>query len=121
MNVDPLPELAAIESLLEAADLPEVPRRTVAWCLKQLPELYRELARTYESRFADRILSLTQGLLKALAEWAETSPQGQPLAEGVAAHLRALHARVGFPGLDPRPKAPPKPKAASKRTPRKAS
>ena len=79
-------ELVALQRLVEEADLAEKPRQAIAWCLKQLPRLYRELARTAESRYADEISRLARAMLKELA----ASAPG--VAEAGVAHL---HAQIG--------------------------
>jgi hypothetical protein len=87
---------------VEEADVAEAPRQAIAWCLRQLPRLYRELARTAESRYADEITRLARAMLKALAG-------GAPgVAEALVARLHALHGRLGLPALDLKPPAPPK-------------
>jgi hypothetical protein len=83
------PEFEAIREAVRAADLLDEKRHTVSWCLDQLPGLYREFARTNESRFGDEIRRLTGAALMSLDEEA---------AAAVTAQLRALHARLGLPG-----------------------
>ena len=99
MDVDSSVELVALHRLVEEADIAESSRQAVGWCLKQLPRLYRELARTSESRYADEISRLARAMLKELAGAAPA------VAEGVVTQLRALHARWGLPGLDLKRKA----------------
>ena len=67
MDTDTSLELVALQSLVEEANLAESPRQAVEWCLKQLPRLYRELARTAESRYAEEISRLARAMLKELA------------------------------------------------------
>jgi hypothetical protein len=100
MDAEPLTELATLRSLLEAADLPQDCRESALWCLGQLPELYRELARTYDSRHGDEILRLARALVLKVG--------GHPVAEGVREHLLSLHERLGFGALDLKPPRRPR-------------
>ena len=99
MDVDPLTELATIQSLVAAADLPEDIRQSALWCLRQLPKLYREFTRTYDSRFVDEILRLTRAALLKVA--------GTPTAEAVCAQLAVLHERLGMGEFNLKPLPPP--------------
>jgi hypothetical protein len=108
MDADVVAELDSLRCLIGAAALAGAERHTALWCLNQLPRLYRELERTCESRYADEVAGLVAGACKALG--------GAPgLAGELANRLRALHARLGLPGISL--KVP----AAPKRPPRKAS
>jgi hypothetical protein len=86
-------EVAGITSLVEAATLAGDARDTVMWCLGQLPGLYDQFCQTYESRYAEEILRLEQGVLGKLAEPRRSSPVG----EAVLDRLRLLHERFGLP------------------------
>ena len=94
-----LTEIATIETLLEGAEMPEDARQTALWCVKQLPGLYRDLARTYDSRHGDEILRLSRA-----ASLKVTDPR---LAEAVREQLVGLHERLGFGRLDLKPPRPP--------------
>jgi hypothetical protein len=111
MDADPLPELAAIRTLVEASDLASEARETALWCLGQLTRPYLELLRTQEQRFADAIQGLAQAMLKHLSEHG-----GAAVAEPLVAHLHALHERLGLRPLSlkllPPPKRPRPRKAA---------
>ena len=91
MDTDSPAELTALHRLVEEADLAGGSRQAVEWCLRQLPRLYRELARTSESRYADEISRLARAMLKELAG----SAPG--VAEALVAQLHALHSRLGQP------------------------
>ena len=90
-------EVAAITSLVEAATLARDARDTVLWCLGQLPKLYEQFCQTYESRYAEEILRLEQGVLRKLAE-----TRGSSVREALRDRLRLLHERFGLPSLDSR-------------------
>src|SRR6266852_598907 len=99
-------EVAAITNLVEAATLADDARDTVVWCLGQLPALHDQFCQTYESRYAEEILRLEQGILGKLAE----SRRSSPVPDAVLDRLRLLHERFGLPGLDFRlpPASPPR-------------
>jgi hypothetical protein len=100
MDMDPLTELATLRSVLEAADLPQDCRESALWCVGQLPELYRELARTYDSRHGDEILRLARGLMLKVGS--------HPVAGAVRVQLLGLHERLGFGELDLKPPRRPR-------------
>ncbi len=91
-------EVAGITSLVEAASLAGDVQDTVVWCLGQLPALYDQFCQTYESRYAEEILRLEQGVLGKLAETRRSSPVG----DAVLDRLRLLHECFGLPGLGSR-------------------
>ena len=105
-------ELAAIQDLVEAAGIPDRPRQTIFSSLKQLPVLYQELLRTYESRYVDEIVRLFTVIRQAL-----TNNGALELAEIIRTQITAMHARRGFPSLGLKPAAPAptkRPKSKSK-------
>jgi len=89
--------LQAVRDVVDAADLADEARRRAAWCLGRLPRLYRELARTSESRFSDEIRRLVQALLGALG------PASRKSAEDITLRLAALHECLGLPDLNLKP------------------
>src|SRR6266849_4892008 len=92
-------EVAGITRLVEAATLASDVRDTVVWCLGQLPALYDQFCRTYESKYAEEILRLEQGVLGKLAESRRSSPVG----DAVFDRLRLLHESFRLPpALPPR-------------------
>jgi hypothetical protein len=109
-------EVVEITSLVKAAALPSDIEATVAWCLGQLPAKYDKFCETYESRYAEEILRLEQGILEKLTEWCSSHRGRQPLREAVLQHLRLLNERYSLPGLVPKP-----PRAARVRSGKKAS
>jgi hypothetical protein len=103
MEADPLPELAAIRTLVETSDLSNEAQHTALWCLGQLTRPYLELLRTQEQRFADAIQGHAKAVLKCLSEHG-----GAAVAEGFVGQLHALHERVGLRPLSLKPLPPPK-------------
>ncbi|MCC6416756.1 MAG: hypothetical protein IT429_00735 [Gemmataceae bacterium] len=99
MNPNSLTELTTIESLLAAADVPEDHRQSALWCLRQLPPLFHEFLRTYDSRQSDEILRLARALLLKLNGAA---------AGAVREQLVGLYERLGL-GEFPVKAAPPAP------------
>jgi hypothetical protein len=93
-----LAELVALRTLLLKARLAEEARHTALWCLDQLPALYADFRRTYESRFGDTILRLAQAVLKRLAE-VGTGEDARRVAEVLVTKLAGLHVRLGLPPL----------------------
>jgi hypothetical protein len=91
-------EVVEITSLVKAAALPGDLEDTVVWCLRQLPAKYDSFCETYESRYAEEILRLEQGVLEKLAEFRSTRPEAQAIGEA----LRLLNERYSLPGLVPK-------------------
>jgi hypothetical protein len=60
----------------------------------QLPQLYDELNRTYESRFADRVFASVAAIVRIL-EAADAGPDARTLAEAMMHRLREMHDRYG--------------------------
>jgi hypothetical protein len=109
-------EVVEIMSLVKAATLPPDIRDTVVWCIGQLPALYDKFCQTYESRYAEEILRLEQGILEKLAEFCSSRPDTQPFGQAVLERLRLLNERYSLPGLVPKT-----PRAARVRSRKKAS
>jgi hypothetical protein len=99
MDENALPEITTIERLLEGAEMPADARQTALWCVRQLPGLYRDLARTYDSRHGDEILRLSKA--------ASLKVPDASVAEAVREQLVGLHERLGFGALDLKPPRPP--------------
>jgi hypothetical protein len=93
-------EVAQITSMVEAATLPDGIRDTVVWCLGRLPALYDRFCQTYESRYAEEILRLEQGILGKLAEFSPRSADAQEVRNTFLESVRLLNERGGLPGLD---------------------
>src|SRR5579871_637439 len=91
-------EVAEITRLIEAATLASDVRDTVVWCLGQLPALYDQFCQNCESKYAEEIHRLEQGVLGKLAETRRSSPVG----DAVLDRLRLLHECFGLPGLGSR-------------------
>jgi hypothetical protein len=109
-------EIVEITSLVKAAALPGDIVDTVVWCLGQLPAKYDKFCETYQSRYAEEILRLEQGILEKLTESCSSRPDAQPLGESVLERLRLLNERYGLPGLVPKT-----PRAVRVRSGKKAS
>jgi hypothetical protein len=101
--------LQAIRAAITEASLPAELEQTVLWRFDQLPKLYADLKRTYESRYSDRILVLVQGILKALAAEDVTNPETVKLAEKIIAKLQKMHDKHGLAHVGLKPPAAPKP------------
>src|SRR3954453_21940825 len=111
MDSDLQTELTAIQNLVEAAGIPDRPRQTILSSLKQLPPLYQELMRTYESRYADEILRLVTVIRQAL-----TNHGGLELGEAIPGRFTAMPSRRAFPSLGLKATAPAKQPAKRKRS-----
>lgn len=96
--------LAAVADLVRSAELSPECRSTALWCLARLPQQLDQFTQTYESRYADEVVRLEQGVLRALRECKSEA------ADSALGHLRALHEAVGLPA----PAAPPSPPARPK-------
>lgn len=93
-------EFGDIGNLVKMAGIPEEHKRTALWCLAKLPTLCEAFCRTYESRYAEEILHLEQGMLTRLAP-------PNPLTEAVTLSLRTLNERIGLPSFEPaKPRKP---------------
>ncbi len=91
-------ELTTLRTVINKASLAEEARRTSLWCLDQLPPLYADFRRTYESRFGDSIFRLAQAILKRLAEKGTGDDAGR-VGAVLVAELGSLHERLGLPAL----------------------
>jgi hypothetical protein len=90
-------EIARLVVWVKEAQLLE--ERQLLWCLHGLPAAYRELARTYESRFADAIVSRQQTALAVLA--GQTGPVAALLTENLHGKFQSLNQRFGLQALPP--------------------
>ena len=101
--------LRAIRNLVTAASLPPQVEHTMLWRFDQLPKLYGDLKRTYESRYSDRILVLVQGMLKVLASEETAGPDAHKLAEKIVSRLQKMHDAHGLSEVGLKPPVAPKP------------
>ena len=115
MDLDLQTELGAIQTLVEAAGIPDRPRQTILSSLKQLPPLYQEMMRTYESRYVDEILRLITLIRASLA-----NNGCLEVGEVIATRITAMHSRRGFPRLGLKPAAAPRTKPPKKGRPQRA-
>ena len=95
-------ELATLRSLVRTSNLAADVKHTALWGLDQLTQLYANFLRTDESRFADAILRLAQGLLKRLAGKGAGEDAGR-VSAALVAQLEGLHQRHGFAPLPLKP------------------
>ncbi len=97
-------EIARLVTLVKTAEL--VDEKQVLWCLSRLPAAYQELARSYESRFADSITSHQQAALGVLT--ADTCQKATLLADKLHGKFQSLNERFGLRALPPQrvPRAP---------------
>jgi hypothetical protein len=97
-----LAEITRLGVWVKAANLAE--ERQVLWCLARLPDAFRELSRTYESRYADDIARYQQAALSRLTEG--IGPAAGLLADKLRGKIQSLNERYGLPRLpDPPPAA----------------
>ena len=108
-------DLQAIRDMVSEATVLAKVQQSVLNSFDEMPKLYRELGRTYESRFSDRIVGLVDGMIRSLAS--KDAGAGAPaLSEAIVNQLRAMHDRHGIAvALKVRPPAAkPKPAAQEK-------
>ncbi|MBY0525340.1 MAG: hypothetical protein K2R98_18175 [Gemmataceae bacterium] len=108
-------DISEIADVVSAANIPEEQKRTAAWCIKQLPELYEQFCRTYESRYGNEIVRLEQGVLSEVSGKSPPGADGQQLLDAVTVRFKALHERLGLPLLNPK-QAPRVPARKSRRS-----
>ncbi len=102
-------DLQAIRDMVSKAELPAKVQQTVLTTFDQLPKVYQDLGRTYESRFSDRIVGLVEGMVRTLAN-KDACPDAPGLAENMVNRLRAMHDRHGIAvALKPPPQPARKP------------
>jgi hypothetical protein len=94
-------DLQAIRDVVNATQLTDEARQTVAWCMDQLPGLYGNLARTYDAKYSDDIRRLVQAILTHLG--AAKTPAARRAADAVTLQVLAMHERLGIPTLDLKP------------------
>ena len=100
-------ELQVIRNLVSGATLPAKLQQSILASFDKLPSLYDDLNRTYESRFADRIVGSIDGILRLLAV-KDACPDAPELAATMVNRMRAMHDRFGIAvALKPLPAAKP--------------
>ncbi len=92
-------ELTGIRALVEGSGVAPESLQAALWCLRQLPELYRQLGSTYDGRHEDEIRRLAGAVLLKLT--------GCSAENAVREHLVGLHRRLGFGALHLPPARPP--------------
>jgi hypothetical protein len=99
--------MQAIRAMMTEAPLPQQVQQFLLARFDQLPKLYSELSRTYESRFADRIAGSVEGMVRVLAS-KEAGPDAAQFAATLITRMRAMHDRYGVAvTLKPLPAAKP--------------
>ena len=104
--------LDEIADMVKTAAIPDEQKRTAAWCIEQLPPLYDNFCRTYESRFGDQIVRLEQGMLLQVTGKPPVGSEAQALGVAITACLKGMHERLGLPLLDPKLPPAPRPRKA---------
>jgi hypothetical protein len=91
-------DLRAVRAIVDGVPLSEGASEAVKLSLDRLPQLYRELAQTYDVRCRQEISGVVQRLLSQLGQAAA--------AEAIKTRLRDMQERLSIPGPDFRPPAP---------------
>ena len=99
-------DLKAMRATVMKATLSASIQSTALWYLDKLPNLYRELALTYENRYLEEILRLVQAMLRTI--------EAPKPVETLNSQFRAMHERHGIPRLALKALAPLKPVAVAK-------
>ncbi len=99
------PELTVLRNLIQTAQLTQEVRHTSLWYLGQLPQLYWQFCQTYESRFGDTIIRLSQAVFQRLSEKGSGQDGGQ-VAAALVTSLGNLHERLGLAPLGWKTKQP---------------
>jgi hypothetical protein len=106
-------DLQAIRDLITGAALPPTVQQVILTRFDELPKLYADLGRTYETRFSDQVVSSVGRMVQLLT--APDAGDGAPaLAVALVERLRAMHDRHGVAVAlksPPAVKAKRKPKA----------
>jgi hypothetical protein len=88
--------LKSIRRLVKSTALPTGVEHTVLFGFDQLPQLYNDLNRTYDSRYSDRILGVIGGILKTLSSPDAGGPAAEKLAVTIGNRLRDMHDKHGI-------------------------
>jgi hypothetical protein len=99
-------DLKAMRATVMKATLSASIQSTALWYLDKLPNLYRELALTYENRYLEEILRLVQAMLRTI--------EAPKPVETLTTQFRAMHERHGIPRLALKAPLPVKPVAVPK-------
>ncbi len=108
-------ELQGIRDLVAGATLPSKVQLAILTIFDTLPKLYDDLNRTYETRFSDRIVGSTQGIVRILAA-KDACPDAPELAATMVNRMRAMHDRFGI-SVALKPLPTPKPTRKKKAAP----
>lgn len=82
-------------------------KRTLTWCLGQLPALYDKFSENHDVFFSEKIAGLEKSVFRELGK-GKKNTDAQKLSDDVLAGLKAIHEKHGLQSLDPRPAKPKK-------------
>lgn len=102
-------DLQAIRDLVAETALPPQVQQTILTRFDQLPRLYADLIRTYESRFSDRIVESVDRMVRTLLA-PEAGPDAPLLAATMVNRMRAMHDAHGIAVVLKPPPAPKPPR-----------
>jgi hypothetical protein len=108
-------DLQAIRDLITGAALPPTVQQAILTRFDELPKLYADLGRTYETRFSDQVATSVRRMVQLLTT-RDAGDHAPALAVALVERLRAMHDRHGVAvALKPPPafKAKRKRKAAA--------
>jgi hypothetical protein len=88
-------ELQEIRDIVTGTVLPAKVQQTILTRFDELPSLYAELNRTYESRFSDRIAGSVASMVRLLNA-KEAGPDAPQLAATIVSRMRVMHDRHGI-------------------------
>ncbi len=88
-------ELQAIRDVVTGASLPAKIQATILTRFDELPMLYAELNRTYETRVSDHIANSVASMIRILSAQ-EAGPSAPQLAATMLEHMGAMHSRYGI-------------------------
>lgn len=95
--------------LVEASPMSDGVKRTLTWCLGQLPPLYDKFAENHDVFFSEKIAGLEKSVFRELGK-GKKNTDTQKLSDDVLAGLKAIHEKHGLQSLDPRPAKPAVPR-----------
>jgi hypothetical protein len=88
-------ELTALGDLARTASLAPEAKQVTLYCMDQLPKLYEHFRRTNESRFCEELTSLSNTIVKRLAE-PNAGADATHVSCALVACLSELHERFGL-------------------------
>ncbi|MGE3807881.1 MAG: hypothetical protein AB7K24_24720 [Gemmataceae bacterium] len=91
-------QIEALANEFKQATMPDKCKATAAWCLGQLPSLYRDFYETSESRHVEQIAHLVGGMVKEF-QAATDCEDAKQFAATVPDRFSSLHEEYGLPRL----------------------